>query len=214
MKRLLTATFVLLLSGCFDAEVTVDFQDDTTMLVAYELRMDRALYDMTGGNTDESFCGDASEVVVGEAQAICSGEETRMIADVLSAQGSTAPSSSNYGVFSEPPFSLVQESSVQYRVTFDIEQMFAQSQTEMAQDDIPEGMEDMARAALAGRSFVLRVRAHEVIETNGVVSDDRKEATHYIPMTILLEDSPDFGPAFTTVLRTAPSCRLFGMICN
>lgn len=87
----------------------------------------------------------------------------------------------------------------QVRVHFDFSEFFSNRLPSSA--DSSDGIEQMVAAALAGHSFVFRVQGPRIIETTGLLSDDKRSARHVLPMTLVMAAEPDFGTPFITVVE-------------
>ena len=79
---------------------------------------------------------------------------------------------------------------------------FLLHQLAMAIDLVAQGLR-LLRPMLEGHAIVFRVRATEIIETNGILSNDGKQAQRVTPVSTLLDDDPDHGAPFVTVIRRA-----------
>ncbi len=199
MRRLLLA-LPLALAGCIDADVALDFTDPDTMLGRFDITLSRQLYDMTGGN----FCKDGTEALTTDT-ARCTTERRVPLAEVLE-KGSAALGDGEFATDEGLRIMAIDDNRL--RVSFDF--------SKMEQKDKPQdmaGMEGMVRAALAGHSFVFRVKAYRILSTTGTLSADGKEASHVIPVTAFLDSPPSVGGDFVTELQLRQVCR-FWVFCD
>ena len=202
LKRLLPFCLALSLSGCIDIDVTMDFKDAETVAIAMETTMDRAFFDMIKDNGGGPCDGVQPEIGTDEVR--CTSVEEMTIEALFEKQAEVSTER-----MEAEAFSVVERlDDNRLRVTLDLTQMMKERP---APDDMEgmDGMADMVKAAMAGRDFVFRIRGHAIEETTGTLSEDGREAVAVIPMVTFLDDAPDFGPAFVTVVRLEEDCVLW-----
>ncbi|MBL4915798.1 hypothetical protein [Szabonella alba] len=199
MRRLLLAAALALpLAGCFDADVTLDFKDAETVDTVMSFSMTRQLFDM-GGKPPAEACADGRHELTTD-RFTCHTEKT-MTVDEFIAEAETRAA--------ESPVDRMREAALverladdRLRVTLDF--------AEMAQGggDLQEmrAMAGMMRAALAGHSLVFRIRAPQIDETTGTLSEDGTEAEYILPLTAILDATP---PASFVTTVTLKSCTLW-----
>lgn len=199
VRRSLLPCLALVLSGCIDMDVTMDFRDAETVEIVMETAMAREFHDMIegqGGGPCEGVVPD-----IGPEEVRCLSRETMTIAALLEKQADAAETR-----MQAEEFSVVERlDENRLRVTLNLAQML---EGRPPPEDM-EGMGRMVKAALAGRDFVFRVRGHAIEETTGTLSEDGREAVTVIPMARFLDPAPDFGPAFVTVVRLEEVCVLW-----
>jgi hypothetical protein len=198
---LLAATLVL--AGCIDAEVTMDFTDGETMQGELRMDMARQLFDMMGQSPEE-FC-DGGDAVVSADSISCVTRNSATIAEVLAGNGAIGPDSE----FNPAEAARIEEiGKDRLRITFDFRQAMADNTSAPSLEELG-GMQEVVRAAMAGHSFILRIRAPEIVTTTGTLSEDRTQAEYVIPIVRFLDAEPDLGPPFVTEIDLSPSCFLW-----
>lgn len=198
--RRIALVAALALSGCIDADVALDFTDPETMVGRFDLTMARQLYDMTGGG----FCKDGVEALTTET-ARCTTETRVALTEVLE-NGTAALGEGEFAPNEGLAIEAIDDNRL--RVTFDFAKM---PQGNQPQDT--QGMEGLVRSALAGHSFVFRIKAYRILSSTGEVSEDGTEATRVIPVTAFLDSPPSVGDAFVTELQLRQVCR-FWVFCD
>lgn len=193
----------LVLAGCIDAEVTMDFTDGQTMQGELRMDMARQLFDMIGQSPEE-FC-DGGNAVVGADSISCVTRNAVPIEEVLAGTGTIGPDSE----FNPAEAARIERiGKDRLRITFDFQQAMADNASAPSLEELG-GMQEVVRAAMAGHSFILRIRAPEIVTTTGTLSEDRKQAEYVIPIVRFLDTEPDLGPPFVTEIDLTPSCFLW-----
>lgn len=204
LRALLAFWLIALTSACIDAEVEMNFVDATTMEGALHVTLSRQLFDMTGGDIPKS-CPDGEHALT-EDSFTCHTKGSGSIEDLLANQtlpfngGETSPAEGLR-------FERTGKNSL--KTTLD----FSKTLANREQPEDMGGMEDMMRAALAGHSFVFKIKAYKILNTTGTLSEDGKEARFIIPVVTLLDKEPDFGGPFITEIQLEQSCTLW-IVCD
>lgn len=207
MRILAMILACLSLSACIDAEIDMDFTDGDTMQGAIELRLSRQLYDIMGKSPDAACPGGTHELT--EQSFVCRTGGSGTI-DELVAHGWNEADTGEFQPAQGARFERVGDDRL--LVSMDFRQMMA-DRPDQARPEGMAGMEDMMRAALAGHSIVFRIRARKIVETSGILSEDETTATRVIPVAVFLDENPDPGPPFVTLLELEPTC-WFGFWCG
>lgn len=200
LRSLTALALITLTSACIDAEVEMNFVDATTMEGAMHFTMSRQLFDMTGGDITKSCPEGEHELTEDSFTCLTKGSGT--IEELLANQtlpfdgGETSPAEG-------ARFERTGENSL--KATIDFSNILADRE----QPEDMGGMEDMMRAALAGHSFVFKIKAHKILNTTGKLSEDGKEASLVIPVVKLLDKEPDLGGPFVTEVQLEQSCTLW-----
>ncbi len=193
MKKLLFA-LLLPLAGCFDADMTLTINDRDTATVNAVMQMGPELYGMIAASGE-----DPCEGGVGEAQAdggfTCTIKETdtidKIIADLKSGgQDGQNPMDMGDG------FSIERLDGGNIKVRFDL--------ASMSNDIDQQGLDPQMMAgmmqAFAGRNITLTVAGHDIVESNGTLSEDGKSATMQIPLTTLFDPNNTLPASFDVVV--------------
>ncbi len=203
MRRLALALLLALpLSGCIDADLTLDFKDSATVETVMDLRLGRELFDLTGKSPQE-ICKDGT-ATVGTETISCVQRRTSTVDELIAEADRRAGSG--------PADQIRQAAKVErlgdhrLRVTLDFASMTAAGGPEVAQ---ARQMAGLMRAALAGHSLVFRVKAPKIENTTGTLAPDGKSAEYVVPLGALLADPPP-APFVTTL--ALKSC-WFGVFC-
>lgn len=198
MRRLLALLLLALpLSACFDADVTVDFKDTQTVEVASSHSMTRQLFDMSGKSPEDS-CPDGQGTLTVDSFT-CRSSKTLTLDEFIAgaAKGADRPEAQL-----REAVKVERLGDTRLRLSFDPSGAMA----EKPEAQEMKAMAGLMRAALAGHSIVLRIRAPKIEDTTGTLSPDGKQAEHVLPLTALL-DGPAPAPFVTTV--ELKSCKLW-----
>jgi hypothetical protein len=204
-RRLLAPLAFLALSGCLDVDVTMDFKDAETAEMTVGMVMARQFYDVTGGGEGKGICpraqeGSKADLILGETEVTCRATRTVKVADLVSGK-----SEGGKGIEADRMAMVERIDDDTLRVTMDLTALMAARPPQL---QMGEGQE-MVRAALAGHALVFRIKAPQIVETTGDLSEDGTTATKTIPIAAFLDTPPDFGPAFVTTLKLKESCWLW-----
>ena len=206
IRNLALGAFLLALPACFDAEISLKFDEGGSVETYARMQMTRQLHDMTGGNED---CEGEAELT--EEHYSCAIRTTMPIDELLesaSIRGFDGEVGEGDGFVVE----RLDENLI--RVTIDPAALFANDEKQPPTTEEMGGMEDMVRAAMAGHSIVLSVAGPEILTTTGVISEDQDEAQRVIPLVTLLDDDPDFGGPFVTEIRLAEKSCMLWVFCG
>jgi len=202
MRRLALALLLAVpLSGCIDADLTLEFVDQTRVETAMDLKLGRELFDLTG-KAPQDLCKDGTATV--GADSVTCTQRSAMTLDAFIAQADRGGT--------DPADRIRQAARVErlgndrLRVTLDFAAMTAAGGPEVAQ---ARQMAGLLRAALAGHSLVFRIKAPEIESTTGTLAPDGRTAEYVLPLGALLADPPP-APFVTTL--ALKSC-WFGFIC-
>ncbi|MCR8548769.1 hypothetical protein M4578_13105 [Salipiger sp. P9] len=208
MKLLPALMLCLGLSGCLDADISMDFSDGETMQGRFEMRFARQLFDMMGKSAEAACPG--GETTLTESLFTC---VTHGSASIDSLLDSEAPDGLDQGDFAPTRGARFERiGDDRLRVSFDFSEMTTGREAAPDAEQM-KGMEEMVRAAMAGHSFVFRIRAQKILSTSGRLSEDGREASHVIPVVVFLDEEPDFGAPFVTEIQLRESCFL-GLFCD
>lgn len=196
---------VFLLSACLDIDVTMDFKDSETAEMSVNMVMSREFYDATGGGDGKGICpgakdGEDATKTVGEKEVTCTATRTVSVEDVVAGK----PADGAKGVDAEKMAKVERIDDNTLRVTMDLTGMMKQRPKQQQ-----TGAEDMLRAAFAGHNLTFRIKAAEIVETTGELSEDGTTATKIVPISAFIDSNPDLGTPFVTTLKLEQSCYLW-----
>ena len=193
------------LSGCIDAEVSVDFKDETTVETALDLQLGRELYDLLGG-TPQAVCKGGTATVGTDAVSCVQRRTMTLDAFIAEAAGSAATAGAGPEAALRKALVVERLDDRRLKVSLDFAGLAAAGGPEAAQ---ARQMAALMRPMLAGRDLVFRIRAPEIEATTGTLSPDGRTADYVLPLVAMLSDTPP-APFVTTL--ALKSC-WFGFLC-
>jgi hypothetical protein len=194
---------VLPLAGCIDAEVTIDFKDETTVETAMDLRLGREIYDLTGGDPQKLCKGGTA--TVGTDTVSCVQRRTMTLDEFLAdAQATATPNSPDAALRKAVVVERLDDRRL--KVSFDFAGLAAAGGPEAAQ---ARQMGALMRGVLAGHDLVFRIRAPEIEATTGTLSEDGRTAEYVLPLVAVLSDTAPQPFVTTLALKTC----WFGFLC-
>ncbi len=174
------------LAACFDAEMTLTFPDADTAEATMVMTASADFYEMSA-SSGEPFCDEGVEEALGDGSHSCTQTFTGTIDEAVNdpdiGEGMTIERRDGGLLF----------------VSFDL--------TEITSDIVPpeeaggEEMVAMMAEAFAGHGITMNVAGKEIVETNGVVSDDGATASFQIPLDAMVLGEVDLPPSFDVLLE-------------
>lgn len=206
--RIVVGLAALMLSGCFDMKQDFEFRGDGTAKITVRLAIDAALIAMSQGGK-EPFCGGGllqqaeKDGVTGSVQQTTEGGDVVCLITVegksdtlitAMASGTLMPDD-NKDVKERLGYSLTRNGD---------HYVFLVSIPPIGQKDDPaaQGVKEMFRAAMAGRSLSWSVTAPTILETTGTRSADNKVATFSVPLVEAFFSNTTKTYEFRTVFAT------------
>lgn len=184
MRRLFALMLSILpLSACIDADLTLDFKDAETVEVTTLTKTNRQFFDMTGQSAEAS-CADGEGKI--EADVYTCQSKKEMTLEAFLAEAEQKGASASLGDSLGEGIKVEKLDDTRLRLTFDM----AGAMGEQQQAAELKEMADVLRAGFAGHSIVMRIKAAEIIETTGTLSEDGKSAEYVLPLTALLDAEP------------------------
>lgn len=205
MRAFISIVSFLVLAACFDAEMVLDFQDETNVETTVITKMGRALYDMS--SIDGSDPCEGGTTTVDENNFTCV-QTAMMTIDEAIARPNPFGNDDDFDPANGMTITRIDDNTVQ--VTVNLDELDSPDNTPEELD----GMEDMAAAAFAGHSIIFRVKGYKIVDTNGTLSEDGKEASVVIPMTGLITGNLDVPSPFVTTVQLEKSCAFLGLFCD
>ncbi len=215
MKKFLLGSAMLLLAGCFDADVDVKFAGGDRVEIATSYNMTRNLYEVV--QSALGGCPDGQSVLT-DTEFVC-GQSFRMsVAELLE-----EVNDDRVRQFDGMALVVERLDAKTLRIVMPLgklhtallgglgEELLADLPEGMAKS-LPEGLRNtdkmspemlaMFREMLQGHGVTLDVSGAQIVETNGEVSADGRTARLDIPLLTLLEEKPDLPDNFIIVLKT------------
>lgn len=196
MKKFLFLLLVLPLAACFDADLRLTLHEDDTATISSVVKMGPEAYQMAASSGDDP-CEDGVGTVLENGSYECRTEETDTLDNII-AQMTEKDEGAEPGDMS-PTDSVKVEKLADglVRVSFDL--------SDLKQSAGNTGMEPqmlaMLQQAFIGHGISMTIEGSEVIETNGVPSDDGTSARIDIGMDKVLMQDPSVPDSFVTVVR-------------
>jgi hypothetical protein len=205
MRVLVSLLAVLALTACFDAEMVLDFKDETSVETIVTTKLNRALYDMSTMDGSDPCEGGTSTLT--ETDFACQQSATMTIDEAI-ARPNPFGKDGEFDPSEGMAIERIDDNTL--RVTVNLDELDSPDNTPEELD----GMNEMAAAAFAGHSIIFRVRGYEILDTTGTLSDDRKEASLVIPITGLMTGNAGVVSPFVTTVKLAKQCSFFGLFCD
>ncbi|MCW5722762.1 MAG: hypothetical protein KIS86_16620 [Devosia sp.] len=189
----LAATLVLgaALTGCIDADVTVEITSATTAKATLTQIMSADIYAMvamsadSGEESGDSFCAEGELTENADGSATCVVTEEGTFADLSMGKGEGAM------VFTSAGPGLV-------RVALPTAEMKAEIG---ADDEMDEETRQMVEAFFTGHSITIRLSGAEVVDTNMTLAADRRSAETVLPFLDLINGTAELPEELFAVVR-------------
>lgn len=189
----LAATLVLgaALTGCIDADVTVEITSATTAKATLTQIMSADIYAMvamsadSGEESGDSFCAEGELTENADGSATCVVTEEGAFAELSMGKGEGAM------VFTSAGPGLV-------RVALPTAEMKAEIG---ADDEMDEETRQMVEAFFTGHSITIRLSGAEVVDTNMTLAADRRSAETVLPFLDLINGTAELPEELFAVVR-------------
>lgn len=189
----LAATLVLgaALTGCIDADVTVEITSATTAKATLTQIMSADIYAMVAMSADsgeengDSFCAEGELTENANGSATCVVTEEGAFAELSMGKGEGAM------VFTSAGPGLV-------RVALPTAEMKAEIG---ADDEMDEETRQMVEAFFTGHSITIRLSGAEVVDTNMTLAADRRSAETVLPFLDLINGTAELPEELFAVVR-------------
>ena len=185
-----TLPAALVLSACIEVDVAIEVLGEDQARVTGYMQMNRAMFDMSGGDT--SFCEeeDGGVLTVTDLHARCDFDKTGSFDEIMSADADDEAPVDLQG-------ELVSLGDGRVRVFMPLTGMT---------DDMDEMMDDpamiaMMRQMMTGMSVSFTVRGREIESSTGTISEDATSATVTFGVDEMLAPAAERPGDFETILR-------------
>ena len=181
-----TLLFTLPLAACFDAEMTIAFPDADNAEATMVMIATQEFYDMAS-SSGEPFCDTGTEAQLDDGRHSCtetfSGSIDEALADPDLGEG----------------MSIERRDGGLLFVSFDLSDMTSDL-TDATGDAGGEEMKAMMAAAFEGHAISMNISGAEIVETNGIVSEDGKSARLSVPLDGFITGAAEIPPSFDVLL--------------
>lgn len=191
MRKLLFLLFLLPLTACIDADMKMKVEDDTAT-VSSVITMGPEGYQMMA-SSGQDLCEDGVGTQLDDGGYRCEVEQTGTI-DEMIAELETAKENSD-GMAPDDTAQIVRLDNGDIRVSFDL----AELKTQISEGGMDPTMIAMMQQAFVGRRIMMEIEGN-IVETNGVLSDDGRKASVTIPLDKLLMQDPSVPDGFVTIV--------------
>lgn len=191
MRKLLFLLCLLPLTACIDADMKMQVEGDTAT-VSSVITMGPDGYQMMA-SSGQDLCEDGVGTQLDDGGYRCEVEETGTI-DEMIAELETAKDNSD-GMAPDNSAQIERLDNGDVRVSFDLAELKAQ----ISEGGMDPTMIAMMQQAFVGRRIMMEIEGN-IVETNGVLSDDGRKASVTIPLDKLLMQDPSVPDGFVTIV--------------
>lgn len=177
---------VLPLAACFDAEMTIRFEDDNTAEATMVMIASAEFYEMAA-SSGEAFCDDGIERMLEDGSYSCTETFTGTIDEAIN-----DPDIGEGMTIERRAGGLLYVSMDLGDVTADLEP---------PEEAGGEEMMAMMAEAFSGHAITMNIVGNEIVETNGALSADGKTATFVIPLGEMMKGGENLPESFDVLLR-------------
>ena len=198
MKKLLFLLLILPLSACFDADLKFIVHDDETATMSAHMKMGPELYGMIA-SSGEDPCRDGVGKQLADGTFSCLAEETDTIDNLIAKiEEESKNAAANSGVNPNQGVTIERMAGPFVKLSFDLAEM----KRVAAESGMDPSMMGMMQQAFQGHGIHMIITGKEIVETNGVLSDDGTTAEIKIPLTALIQPDTSLPDVFETIVRT------------
>lgn len=190
IKVLAATALSLVLSGCISAEVDLDFSDGENVQFDIALNFSQQAYGLVLLASKEGEGGPCANAKVSfqKDRVICTHSASATIEEVI-ATGRMPRASRDIADRSEPMvLQKLGNRTARFELPLDFETP--------SKDGEGQEMEEMFLASLVGEVFEIRVRAKNILMTNGEIEGPGSQAALYIPMVEVMKPTEALPDAF------------------
>lgn len=186
---LFTLPAALALSACIEVDVAIEVLGEDEARVTGYMQMNRAMFDMSGGDT--SFCEeeDGGTLTLTETHARCDFDKTGSFDEIMNAEGESDSPTEMQG-------QLVSLGDGRVRALMPLGEM-----TEEMDDMEDPAMIAMMRQMMSGMSITFTVKGSEIESSTGTISEDRTSASISFGVDDLIAPASERPGDFETILR-------------
>lgn len=207
MRLLLCLAALSLLPACMRGDVLLDFVDADTVVARSAYAVPQALVTELGKGP-EGVCGRA-QPESGARNLYCRGQATNTMAQLK--RGVVDFGSLGGPLDLSEVMSTETLSRGRARVSIDLDALIVAIRS--ADLHKLAGTRPQNASFLSGEGLTIRIRARDIVGTTGRLSHDGHEAHVHLPAERFLEQEPQSGGPFITVLRFEDEC-FFELFCD
>lgn len=205
MRILVSLLALLGLTACFDAELVLDFKDEANVETTLISKMTRSVYDVSTLDGSDPCEGGSSTL---DEESFACIQTAEMTIDQAIVRPNPFGKEGNFDPSEGLAIERLGDNTL--RVTVDLGKL---DSPENRPEEL-KGMSEIAAAPFAGHSIIYRVRGYKILETNGTLAEDGKEASLVVPIPGLITGKFDVVSPFTTTVQLTKHCAFLGLFCD
>lgn len=197
MKKLLFFLVVLPLSACFNADLDFVVHDDETATMSAHMILGPEMYGMIV-QSGQDPCEEGVGTPNADGSFSCRVEKTDTIDNLIAEIETGKQNAASGGVNHNQGVTIERMDGPYVRLIFDL----AEVKQAAAESGVDPSMMGMLQQAFQGRRIHMTITGKEIVETNGILSEDGKTAEITIPLLALIEPDTNLPGQFLTIVRT------------
>lgn len=197
MKRFLFLLLVLPLSACFDADLNFVVHDDETATMSAHMLLGPEMYGMIA-QSGQDPCEEGVGTANADGTFSCRVDQTDTIDNLIADIETGRQNAAQGGVNPNQGVTVERMDGPYLRLIFDL----AELKQVAADSGADPSMMGMLQQAFQGHRIHMTITGAEIVETNGMLSEDGRSAEITIPLRALIEPDPSLPDQFQTVVRT------------
>ncbi len=197
MKRFLFLLLVLPLSACFDADLNFVVHDDETATMSAHMLLGPEMYGMIA-QSGQDPCEEGVGTANADGTFSCRVDQTDTIDNLIADIETGRQNAAQGGVNPNQGVTVERMDGPYLRLIFDL----AELKQVAADSGADPSMMGMLQQAFQGHRIHMTITGAEIVETNGMLSEDGRTAEITIPLRALIEPDPSLPDQFQTVVRT------------
>lgn len=197
MKRFLFLLLVLPLSACFDADLNFVVHDDEIATMSAHMLLGPEMYGMIA-QSGQDPCEEGVGTANADGTFSCRVDQTDTIDNLIADIETGRQNAAQGGVNPNQGVTVERMDGPYLRLIFDL----AELKQVAADSGADPSMMGMLQQAFQGHRIHMTITGAEIVETNGMLSEDGRTAEITIPLRALIEPDPSLPDQFQTVVRT------------
>ncbi|MCK0139693.1 hypothetical protein [Aliiroseovarius sp. F47248L] len=197
MKKLLFLLVVLPLSACFDADLDFVVHDDETATMSAHMLLGPEMYGMIA-QSGQDPCEEGVGKVNADGTFSCRVEKTDTIDNLIAEIETGKQNAASGGVNHNQGVTVERMDGPYVKLLFDL----AELKQAAAESGADASMMGMLQQAFQGHRIRMKITGKDIVETNGMLSDDGRTAEIIIPLRALIEPDTNLPDQFVTIVQT------------